>query len=254
MSLSHELFAQVQWHRVALYLILGPVLVGQICTYIKLRHGMASGYTRKLNHLGIMLVTGPLLAVLPDSQLLVSILVTTVLQVALYTVAAYSPRPMLHALAVHSLRERDAPRARFFFLMPMITTNVALVLAALLFPMDLVKVAFFTVAVADGLAEPVGLKLGRNNTYHVRDVIWGTVNTKSVAGSLTVSVCAFGVAMLLLSTSQPISQSLLAVCAIYALLSTALEALSPRGMDNMILMLLCPLLLLALQQIFGMGS
>jgi dolichol kinase len=233
--------------RVALYLVLGPILIGQVCTHLKNRYRWAGGYTRKLNHVGIMLITAPLLAVLPDRELLMSVMVATALQVCLYSAAAYSRRPAIHALAAHSLRERDAPRSRFFFLMPMITTNVALVAAVLLFPMDLVKIAFFTVALGDGLAEPVGLWLGRRNTYTVRDFIWGERNTKSFAGSLTVFLFAAVVALAMLgSGSSSVDAGLALSVLTYATAMTALEAASPRGMDNMIMILLGPAVLLLL--------
>ncbi len=255
MPLNPHSLDDVQWMRVALYLVLGPILIGHVCTYLKGRYRWAGGYTRKLNHVGIMLVTAPLLAVLPDRQLLMSVLVATSLQVGLYWVAAYSRLPVIHALAAHSLRERDAPQSRFFFLMPMITTNVALVMAVLMFPMHLVKVAFFTVALGDGFAEPIGLWLGRSNTYQVRDFFWGERNTKSLAGSLTVFVFAGAVALTMLGTAHGGVDVPLAICVlVYAVAMTILEAMSPRGMDNMTIILLGPLLLMALLPTAVMAS
>ncbi|GGA81824.1 hypothetical protein GCM10011521_20220 [Arenimonas soli] len=254
MTLSPQLLDEVQWLRVAVYLVLGPIAVGHLCTYLKLRHGWASGYTRKLNHLGIMLITAPLLAVLPDTQLIMSVLVATSLQVVLYTSAAYSERPLLHALAVHSLRERDAPRSRFFFLMPMITTNVSLVAAVLLFPMLLVKIAFFTVAVADGMAEPVGLRFGKGNTYQIPDLVWGGRNTKSIAGSGAVFVLALATSLLLLSWVHGLTPAVLLTCGAYATAMTLLEAVSPRGSDNMLMILLGPLFLMGLMHVTALAS
>lgn len=247
MLFNPQTFNDVQWMRVALYLVLGPVLIGQVCTYLKSRYRWAGGYTRKLNHVGIMLITAPLLAVLPDRQLLMSIMAATTFQVGLYWVAAYSRRPAIHALAAHSLRERDAPNSRFFFLMPMITTNIALVVAVLVFPMPLVKVAFFTVALGDGFAEPVGMWLGRSNAYQVRDFFWGERNTKSLAGSLTVFLFAAAVALTMLAPDRGDLDAVFGLGVLaYAISVTLLEAVSPRGMDNMTIILLGPILLLML--------
>lgn len=248
---SLQIFDNVQWLRVAIYLLMGPVAIGQLCTYLKRSYGWPSGYTRKLNHIGIMLITAPLLAVLPDRELIVSVIAATTLQVMLYVTAAYSERPLVHALAEHSLRERDAPRSRFFFLMPMITTNVALVLAVFMYPMLLVKVAFFTVAIGDGLAEPIGLRFGKNNTYRIRGVIWGGRNTKSIAGSASVFAFALCVSLALLGTQAPWSSGVLAVGFCYAAALTALEAVSPRGMDNMLMILIGPLVLLCLHHVLA---
>lgn len=250
-----EPFHEVQWVRVALYLLLGPVLIGHVCTWLKERYRWAGGYTRKINHVGIMLVTAPLLVVLPDRELMMSVMVATTLQIGLYSAAAYSRGPALHALAAHSLRERDAPDARFFFLMPMITTNLALAAAVLLFPMTLVKIAFFTVALGDGLAEPVGLWLGRRNGYRVRDPFWGRYNAKSLAGSLTVFVFAVGVAGVFWAPmSAAMDMRFVAGLGIYGLAMTALEALAPRGMDNMIMILLGPVVLQVLTLTLGVAA
>ncbi|MBB3228882.1 dolichol kinase [Luteibacter sp. Sphag1AF] len=246
MQLTPSLMDNIQWLRVALYLVVGPLAIGRICTYLKFRHAWTRDYTRKINHIGIMVVTAPILAVLPDAQLLPSVLAASLIQVTMYVFAANSERPMIHAFAAHSLRDSDAPRARLFFLLPMISFNVALAGAVLVYPMTAVKVAFFAVALGDGLAEPAGFLLGKGNRFQVTDRVWGGSNTKSVAGCLTVFVFSAAVAMVLLGVQRGMSPALVAVSLAYGAIATALEALSPRGLDNMILVLVSPMALLAL--------
>ncbi|MGN2246804.1 hypothetical protein ACFWZ3_08955 [Frateuria sp. GZRR35] len=249
MQMGTAVFDNVQWLRVAIYLVVGPLLIGQICSYMKARCAWAGDYTRKINHIGIMIVTAPILAVLPDAQLLPSVLVASAIQVCIYAVAANSERPMLHAVAFHSLRVSDEPRSRLFFLLPMISFNVALAVSVLLYPMTLVKIAFFTVALGDGLAEPVGFLLGKGNRFQVRDRLWNGSNTKSVAGCLAVFVFAFLMALVFFGIQQTVSTRLLGICAAYAAVATMLEALSPRGLDNMVLIIFAPL---AMQGLMGL--
>jgi len=236
--------AEVVWWRVITFLIAGPLVFGNLCSYLRVRYDLADGYARKMHHIGIMLISAPILAVLPDRQLLPSMIVSSLLLIAISFIAAYSSRPLIAGMALHSMRRRDAPHSRFFFLMPMITSNVAITIAALLFPLSLVKIAFFTVAIADGLAEPVGVRFGRTNQYRVRDPFWVWTNTKSVAGSSTVFLLAATVCAALMAAEGRVGAALVVIPLLFATATTAIEALSPRGMDNMFIMLATPPLLL----------
>ncbi|MBB4133363.1 hypothetical protein [Xanthomonas sp. 3075] len=235
--------AQIPWGRVALYLFLSTVVLGNIATLVRARLNWADGYSRKLNHVGIMLITLPLLAFLPDEQLLPSIMIGSIGLVAIYALSAVSVHPLVFGIVSGSLRRRDAPYSRFFFFLPLISFNVTLTICAFFFPLEIVKVAFFTVALADGLAEPVGLRFGKSNSYEVKDLVWGQKNTKSIAGSAAVASVAFVVAYGMLVVAYGASAVTVVAAAIYALASAAIEAISPRGLDNMVLMASCPLIL-----------
>lgn len=244
MVMPEMAFDQVPWWRVAVYLVLSTLVLGNVSTALRRRLRWADGYSRKLNHVGIMLITLPLLAFLPDAQLLPAIFVGSLGLVAIYGLSAVSTRPMLFGIVSGSLRQRDAPYSRLFFFLPLISFNLTLSLSTLFFPMDIVRVAFYTVALADGLAEPVGLRFGGSNTYQVRDVIWGRSNTKSVAGSSVVFLVALAIALSMLATRPGVAVGeALAVALAYAGATTALEAVSPRGLDNMLLAAACPLVL-----------
>lgn len=242
-----QFFSHTSWARVTGFLVLGPFLFGNFVSYMRRRFDLEDGYSRKLHHIGIMLIAGPLLAMLPDKQLMPSILVATTALIIVSTVATYSNKRLIAGMAEHSLRRRDAPHSRFFYLMPMVASNIAIGISSLLYPLSIVKVAFFTVALADGLAEPVGVRFGRSNTYQVRDVVWGWKNTKSVAGSSTVFLMSALVAAPMLGLLGHSVTVVIVMSVGYALLTTAIEAVSPRGLDNMLIMLISPLFL-----VFGM--
>jgi dolichol kinase len=228
---------RVEWERVALFLFFSTVVLGHCATYLRGALNWEDGYSRKLNHVGVMLLSAPFLAFLPEHKLYPSVAVATVGVTLIYAISASSTHPLIRGIVSGSLRKRDEPNSRFFFFFPLITFNVALVLAGLILPLEVVRTAFFTVAVADGFAEPVGLYLGRSNTYHVRDVVWGGKNTKSLAGSGAVFLVTLTVAGLALVQQHPMAVELIAVALGYAVAITAIEACSPRGFDNMLLVL-----------------
>jgi len=241
-------FQDVPWLRLVAYLFLSTFVLGNIATYLRTKRNWHDGYTRKLNHFGHMLISTPLLAFLPMHQLLPSLFIATVAVVVIYAVSGASNRPWLHGVVAGSLRERDAPNSRFFFFFPLIAGNIGLVVATLAFPIELVRIAFFTVAFADGFAEPVGLRFGRNNGYLVRDFVWRRLNTKSIAGSSAVFLWSLAIVLVMLSLSHGLTAMVVAMGCAYAVSVTAIEALSPRGMDNMLLLLLGPAVLVGLSQ------
>lgn len=242
-------FDEVPWWRVATYLLLSTVVLGNVATSLRRRWQWADGYSRKLNHVGIMLITLPLLAFLPDRQLLPAILVGSLGLVVIYGVAAASTRPLVFGIVSGSLRQRDAPYSRFFFFLPLVSFNLALSASTFLFPMDMVRAAFYTVALADGLAEPVGLRFGAGNTFRVRDPLWKRHNTKSLAGSSTVMLVAFSVGLVMLAGRHGLSFSTVAAAFAYGVVTAVVEALSPRGLDNLLLAAVCPVALSVLVRV-----
>jgi dolichol kinase len=242
-------FDEVPWWRVATYLVLSTLVLGNVATALRRRWQWADGYSRKLNHVGIMLITLPLLAFLPDRQLLPAIFTGSLGLIAIYAVSAASSRPLLFGIVSGSLRQRDAPYSRFFFFLPLVSFNLALSASTLLFPMDMVRAAFYTVALADGLAEPVGLRFGPGNTFRIRDPLWKRYNTKSVAGSSTVLLVAFAIGLTMLAGNHGLSPATVAAALAYGLVTAIVEALSPRGLDNLLLAAVCPVALSVLVRV-----
>ncbi|HVJ66629.1 MAG TPA: hypothetical protein VM510_01525 [Caulifigura sp.] len=228
---------RVEWGRVGLYVFLSTVVLGSCATYLRDRLGWEDGYSRKLNHVGVMLLSAPILAFLPKERLYPSVVFAALGVTLVYAISALSTHPLIRGIVAGSLRRRDAPYSRFFFFFPLVTYDIALIVAGLLLPVEMVRTAFFTVAFADGFAEPIGLYLGRNNTYHVPDMVWGGRNRKSLAGSSAVLFVALLVASFALSQHYPFAVGLLAAAFVYAVAMAAIEAFSPRGFDNMLLVL-----------------
>lgn len=228
----------IPWQRIAVYIVLSTLVLGNISTLLRKKLNLKDGYSRKINHVGIMLMTLPTLAFLPNHQLIPAVLIASTALIMIYGISAFSTARWIFGIVSGSLRARDAPRARFFFFFPLITFNLALVVMSLCFPLDLIRIAFFSVAIADGLAEPIGLRFGKNNAYQVRDRIWNTFNTKSVAGSLTVMLLSTLTFLFFSTHWAPLSLSLICIGCIYGLLVSVIEALAPRGTDNMLILVM----------------
>ena len=242
-------WSEMPWLRLGAYLFLSTFVLGNIATWLRTRRGWHDGYTRKLNHFGHMAISTPLLAFLPPAQLLPAVVVGAIAVVLIYGVAAISKRPWVHGIVAGSLRDRDAPRSRFFFFLPLITGNIALLVAVLAFPLDAVRVAFFTVAFADGFAEPIGIRFGQSTIYRVPDLLWSGSNTKSIAGSSAVFVWALLIAATMLWLTGADIATIAIVAVAYAAIVATIEALSPRGLDNMLLLAACPPILMALMEV-----
>lgn len=237
---------EMPWLRLAAYLVLSTFVLGNVATYLRFRRGWRDGDTRKLSHFGHMVIAAPLLAFLPPVQLLPAVTIGTVAVVLIYAVGAASTHKMIHGIVAGSLRERDKPHARFFFFFPLIVGNLALVAAVFLFPIEMVRVAFFTAAIADGVAEPVGLRYGGDNKYKVPDLIWRSPNDKSVAGSLAVLFTATIIASVYFVVTTGLQLQHIIAVAVYGLAIAVLEALAPRGTDNMLLLFVGPVIMQAI--------
>ncbi|MDV6328541.1 hypothetical protein Q5L94_10735 [Idiomarina sp. Sol25] len=251
LNIMEHFITDIPWTRIVVYLVLSTLVLGNISTYLRKEYALKDGYSRKINHIGIMIITGPTLAFLPDAQLIPAVFIGSVGLIVIYSISALSSTWWVHGIVSGCLRKRDEPSSRFFFFFPLISFNITLVFMALLFPLDIVRIAFFTVAIADGLAEPIGLRYGVTNTYQLRDVIWKTTNTKSLAGSFTVMIFSAITFFVFVAFSYPISSLLMALAVSYGFFIATLEAVSPRGMDNMLILLIATPVAMTLTNLYA---
>lgn len=218
-----------------IYLLLSTVLTGNVATYLREQREWRDGYTRKLNHMGHGLWAALTIAFLPSSQLFPTITLATIFAAIIYVISACVSRPWyLRGIVRGSFRDRDVPREKFFFFLPLLLGNVGIVAAFALFPPEAVRAAILVVAIGDGLAEPIGLRFGASTTYSVRDLIFQKTNTKSLVGNAVIALSAFVVVVIMLYGQLPVWQIVLVGLG-FALLMSVLEAVSPRGTDNFLL-------------------
>ncbi|GAA1440604.1 hypothetical protein [Nocardiopsis tropica] len=224
----------VSWLPLAAYLLLSTVVMGNVATYLRTRRGWRDGYTRKFNHFGHAVCAAPTIGFLPEPHLVPTVAVATVGVAVMYGWSALTRLPVIRGIVQGSLRDRDKPHGRFFFFLPLLTGNVAMVLCFALFPAEAARAAILAVAVGDGLAEPVGLRFGSRTTYKVRDLVFRRWNTKSIHGNATVFLAAAGTSTWTLwGAFAPAPLMAVSAVLIFAAAVALVEALSPRGLDNM---------------------
>lgn len=230
-------FENVAWGRLTIYLLVSMVITGNLATYLRYRRGWRDGYARKLNHMGHGFWAALTIAFLPPAELVPTITVATIAVAVIYGISAVVNGPwFLRGIVQGSFRDRDVPREKFFFFLPLILGNVGIVSAFSLFPPDAARAAILVVAIGDGLAEPIGLKFGASTTYKVRDLLFRTKNTKSIPGNAAVALSAVAVAIFTLWGYGDWWQIGLAALG-FGMLMAAVEAVSPRGLDNLLLVL-----------------
>ena len=190
-----------------------------------------------------MLFAGLFLGYLPEPQLIPSIIFAGVGLILIFGIAAGVPTSGFHRIVEGSLRCENDGKERFHFFFPFTLFIIALILVALYMPLDYVRIAFFTVAISDGIAEPVGLMFGGSNKYTVPDIFWGGEISRSIAGSIGVFISSFLLVQLVVPS--PLLWNF-QVATSYSIIITLLEGTSPKGFDNALIMAVGPLLLCGL--------
>jgi phytol kinase len=208
----------------ALGLGLGLAL-GRACGWLKLRRGWPTAYTRKLFHL--LIFTLAALVYLARGLAELDALGIGVAAAVLLAVARGAGDPFYEALA----RESDAPRRSFFVLLPLVTTALG-GLAAALSAGDAAAVGYLVAGWADGVGEPAGRRFGRH-PYRVPG-LFGVRSVRTLEGSAAVALVAWltGALALAWALGAGAPRALAGGLAI-ALVTGAVEAVSPHGLDNL---------------------
>jgi len=188
------------------------------------RRRVRVAYTRKVFHVGIFTTAAAvhLLGSLPATNAFGA----SVAAVVLAAVVQGPGHPLYDGLA----RPADAPHGALFIVVPLGTTAVGGLLAAVLFG-PLAAVGYLVAGWGDAVGEPVGARFGRHR-YRVPSLA-GVVATRSWEGSASVvAVSALAAWTALTALGWPSGPRLVAAVAA-ALLTGAVEALSPHGTDNL---------------------
>ena len=231
---ADKALSQVNFSRALVVATLGTLVVGNVAWRLRCL-GVRDGYTRKFNHFWLSAISMAALLGLPDSQFVPTSVMTSLLVIAIYTASANSRGAYLSSIIRSNIRDRDEPRGAFFVFLPLITGQLAVYSALAFSHPGFAKIAFCSMGFGDGLAEPVGLRFGKH-PYRVYDLVWRTWNTKSLEGSAAVFfVSLICCVSLLLGDGWLTGSRLLALAVSYSAFIAAVEALAPRGLDNMLI-------------------
>ncbi|HNW92842.1 MAG TPA: hypothetical protein PKM88_08040 [bacterium] len=208
------------------------VVAAPLAAYAR-RAGRPVGDTRKLFHV-IIFTAAAALRYATDGGTL-AVYGSVVAAGILVAVWRGDGEPLFEALA----REEDAPHRAWFVVVPLAATAIGGVLAQLIAG-PAAPVAYLVGGWGDAVGEPAGKRWGRHRFMVPR--LKGVPAVRTVEGCLavfTASWLAAGIAFVALGTGFAAGIGLALVVAVVA---TAVEAVSPHGLDNLTIMVAVALL------------
>lgn len=198
--------------------------------WLKLRRGWRTGYTRKTFHFLTFATATALQVQLGLTAVCLFGAVTSL--VVGYAVMRGDGHLMYEAIA----REKDAPHRTWYIVMPYVATLLGGVISNVFFARTAV-IGYLVCGIGDAAGEPVGTRFGR---HRYRVLLPGRVPCeRSLEGSLGVAV-ASTLAALIAALSIPgidLSPMLLGRVVLLGITAALLEAVSPHGFDNAVMMI-----------------
>jgi phytol kinase len=191
--------------------------------YLKTRFLLRTGYTRKVFH--VLIFLSAVLVQASGGFVAVCVFGTMVSLVVAYAVIAGAGNPLFEAIA----REKDGKNRTRLVIIPYFATLIGGLFSSVFFG-PLAIVGYLVGGLGDAAGEPIGTRWGKHR-YRMSN---GSASTKTYEGSLGV-ITASGIALMIAVAIRPelhlSLQSIIAVPLI-AILCGFVEAVSPRGWDN----------------------
>jgi phytol kinase len=217
---------EIDWVRVGSF-VLAVVAFWLVTGALKDANRLPCDIARKINHV-LALAGGALwFGWMPEAQARASICAVAAILVALVVVVcAFRTRLPFRWAFLANTRRSDVPHEAFYFWSSWVISAGGLVgIHLVLGDMAVTRTAALLVGVGDGVAEPIGRRIGRH-TYRVRSLTGGTA-TRSLEGSAAVFVGCLAVLLACFGLS------VIGAAVLLALLLTVVEAISPHGLDNL---------------------
>jgi dolichol kinase len=216
----------IDWARVGSF-VLAVVATWLVTGALKAANRLPCDVARKVNHVLALAGGAAWLGWLPEAKARASICAAAVVLVGLVAVVcAFRRRALVRWAFLANTRRTDAPHEAFYFWSSWVISAGGLVGVHFLFGDVIVtRTAALLVGIGDGIAEPIGRRIGRHK-YRVRSLT-GTVAVRSLEGSAAVFVGCLAVLLACFGSGTLVAAALL------ALLLTVVEAVSPHGLDNL---------------------
>jgi phytol kinase len=195
---------------------------------LKLAGRVRPGDARKLNHVTALAGGAVVFGWLPEPIARASCYTGMAVAFGLLLVmCTLHERTIFRTMFAGYARESDAPHGAFHVWFSWLVSIVGLVAIDRAFgDMAVTRTAALVLGLADGVAEPVGVRWGRHK-YRVPSLTDGAAVYRSVEGSAAVFATTF---LVMLVTRSPASVGL---SLLVAAVVTAAEAVSPHGLDNL---------------------
>jgi phytol kinase len=191
--------------------------------YLKTRFLLRTGYTRKVFH--VLIFVSAVFVQAIGGFVAVCVFGTMVSLVVAYAVIAGAGNPLYESIA----REKDGRNRTRLVIIPYFATLIGGLVSSVFFG-PLAIVGYLVGGLGDAAGEPIGTRWGK----HSYRVSTGSASTKTYEGSLGV-ITASGIALMIAVAIRPelhLSLQSIIVVPLIAILCGLVEAVSPRGWDN----------------------
>lgn len=217
----------VDWLRVAGFVGL-VVLIWELAGRLKLAGLVRTGDARKLNHVTALVGGSLIFGWAPNETARLSCYAGMAIAfLLLVLVCVFHDHRLCHGMFRGYARESDAPHEGFHVWFSWLVSIVGLLCIDLVFwDMTITRTAGLVLGVADGLAEPIGVRWGAMK-YRVPSLVGGKSSVRSLEGSSAV----FTTTLVVILGTQGMTAVGLALTV--ALAVTIVEAVSPHGLDNL---------------------
>lgn len=197
-----------------------------LAAWLKSKHNLRTGYTRKIFHFAIFFTVAALQATAGMRAVCLFGAMTSL--VIAFAIVRGDGAFHYEAIA----REKDAPYRTHYIIVPYIATLLGGLASSILFgPAALL--GFLVTGVGDAIGEPVGTRFGKH-PYRVPSMR-GVVCTRTLEGSSAVFVVSTGAALIaayaLHGMALPVAYGI-GLAFLIGALSALCEAVSPHGWDN----------------------
>lgn len=235
------------WTSLELIRIMFIIIVGFIVSYLVKEGKLKVNYSRKIAHFSHILSTLFINGVFLDYniQYFVASGTISLFQILLFTEPIRSRIALLDFFFLSYDRPEDRPHTVRLAFTQLLAMNVVLIAMALIYlragiPLDLLAIPMFVTAFGDGLAEPVGVRFGRNK-YEVMALFTDRVYTRSYEGSAMVTLST--IFSLVVFRSLFSLNQLIMLLMVMPFLMTLTEAKAPHTWDNPFLYLVAGLVI-----------
>ena len=224
------------WYSLEVLRIIFIITIGTIVSYLVKQGKLRVNYSRKIAHFSHILSTLYINGTFLNYSIQYFIIsgAISLIQLLLFTEPIRLRVPLLDFFFLSYDRPEDRPHTVRLAFTQLLAMNIVLIGMTLVYQraglsLDLLAIPMFVTAFGDGLAEPIGVRFGRNK-YEVMGLFTDRVYTRSFEGSAMVTIstiAAFLFFRYLFSWNQ-----LMLLLMVMPLLMTVTEAWAPHTWDN----------------------
>jgi dolichol kinase len=201
---------------------------------LRRRGWLRQGDGRKISHIVVLVGGAFCFGWLPEREAVAQSAAAGIALMSLVgLVCLFRRRPVFADAFLGNTRESDARHEATFFWSSWLAGMLALLATQLVLgDVAVTRTAALLVGIADGIAEPVGRRIGRHR-YPVPSLVRGRPCSRSIEGSAAVLLASFAVVVgCYWSGHASAPAPLLASAAVVSVILSVVEAISPHGLDD----------------------